>query len=108
MRKDTFVKALVIFCIVSVFVSCKDKALIDVALESAGSNRTELEKVLAHYSERPEDSLKLKAAIFLIENMPYHYTMESDVLSKYYQKKENNTIYCIALFSFCKSFFKKE
>ena len=86
MRKNTALKVLVIFWSVSVFMSCHDKSLIQIALESAGSNRTELEKVLAHYRERPEDSLKLKAAIFLIENMPYHYTMESDVLNKYYQK----------------------
>jgi hypothetical protein len=42
------------------------------ALEFAGKNRGELEKVLAYYS-KPADSLQLKAAKFLILNMPYHY-----------------------------------
>jgi len=41
-------------------------------LDFAGKNRSELEKVLEHYG-RPADSLKLKAAQFLIANMPFHY-----------------------------------
>lgn len=43
------------------------------ALTLAGENRTELEKVLKYYKG---DSLKYKAACFLIENMPYHYGYE--------------------------------
>jgi hypothetical protein len=39
------------------------------ALEAAGKNRAELEKVLAHYRE---DDSKLAAARFLIANMPGH------------------------------------
>lgn len=39
------------------------------ALQEAGENRAELEKVLAHYAD---DSLKLEAAKFLIRNMVYH------------------------------------
>lgn len=38
-------------------------------LTLAGPNRPELEKVLAHYQKSPEDSLKLKSAIFLISNI---------------------------------------
>ena len=41
------------------------------ALQLAGENRTELEKVLEHYRG---DSLKYKAVIFLIENMPYYFS----------------------------------
>ncbi len=41
------------------------------ALEKAGKNRAELEKVLKHYNQ-PQDSLKLKAAYYLIGNMPGH------------------------------------
>jgi len=41
------------------------------ALQFAGDNRPELEKVLAQYAD---DSLKLAAAEFLIENMPHYYT----------------------------------
>jgi hypothetical protein len=42
------------------------------SLSLAGANRAELEKVLAHYTQHPEDSLKLKAAYFLIANMKWH------------------------------------
>ena len=46
---------------------------LDSALEQAGSNRGEMEKVLEHFRDDP-DTLKYSAAVFLIENMPYHYT----------------------------------
>lgn len=44
------------------------------ALNEAGANREQLVKVLAHYSKNPADSLKLRAAEFLIGNMPGQYT----------------------------------
>ncbi|MDR1699846.1 MAG: hypothetical protein LBR68_01470 [Lachnoclostridium sp.] len=50
----------------------------------AGENRAELEKVLAHYSGNPENALKLKAARYLIENMPGHYSYAGDGIHKYY------------------------
>jgi hypothetical protein len=46
---------------------------LELALALAGANRPELEKVLAHYSADAADSLKYRAACFLIENMIYHY-----------------------------------
>ena len=45
---------------------------LETALELAGDNRAELEQVLRHYAD---DSLKREAARFLIENMPYHYSL---------------------------------
>ncbi len=42
---------------------------VEKVLEKAGKNRTELESVIRHYSKNPSDSLKLKAAYFLIGNM---------------------------------------
>ena len=54
---------------------CKNKdtqTTLDIAMEKAGDNRQELEKVLRHYQQSPADSLKYKAACFLIENMPYY------------------------------------
>lgn len=44
---------------------------LEQALELAGDNRSELEAVLEHYKDDPE---KLRAAKFLIENMPGHYS----------------------------------
>jgi hypothetical protein len=64
---------LTVFFVFSFFTSCHryPKAMRD-ALYLAGDNRVELEKVLDHYSQSPADSLKYRAACFLIENMPYH------------------------------------
>lgn len=70
-------KQFITYIIILIFTcSCtfkKDNRL-EYALRFAESNRTELEKVLDHYSTDPE---KLEAARFLIENMPYHYGYES-------------------------------
>jgi hypothetical protein len=62
--------------------SCSKNGQLEDALRFAGNNRGELESVLAHYAA---DSLKYKAACFLIENMPYHYTVEGKTLSAYYE-----------------------
>ena len=40
---------------------------LEQALALAGDNRIELEKVLMKYSADPADSLKYRAAVFLIE-----------------------------------------
>ncbi|MDB5158860.1 MAG: hypothetical protein JWR50_3567, partial [Mucilaginibacter sp.] len=50
----------------------KADSLLEKALQDAGTNRVELEKVLNHYSSA-KDSLKLKSAIFLIKYMPGKY-----------------------------------
>lgn len=57
------------------------------ALKYAGDNRAELEQVLSHYSSNKSDSLKLRAACYLIEHMPYHRS---------YPAKEYDE-YCIAV-----------
>lgn len=62
----------------SLFYSCsqgkkEETAIIlplEAALSQAGENRVELEKVLHRYQSNPSDSLKYRAARFLIENMP--------------------------------------
>ena len=50
--------------------SCHTNQRLERALEFAGSNRQELEKVLEYYQD---SGLKYEAARFLIENMPVHY-----------------------------------
>jgi len=67
--------------------SCQKKSGIDNlerALELAGENRIELEKVLEHYRIDPADGLKLKAARFLIENMDMYFFYASPELDAYY------------------------
>lgn len=64
----------IILAVLTVVACTGRKSKLDEALKEAKSNQSELLKVLEHYKN---DSLKLKAAIFLIENMPgytaYHY-----------------------------------
>jgi hypothetical protein len=60
----------VISILLVVSFSCHHQAdFLQQSLSLADSNRTELERVLSHYSENPADSLKYRAAVFLIENM---------------------------------------
>jgi hypothetical protein len=72
------------------FLSCGNRYSLKVeeALQQAGENRRELEKVLKRYSSNPADSLKYKAAEFLIANMPGKY-------SEYYDAPWNDvaTVY---------------
>ena len=73
------------------FLSCTDhmQERVAVALNFSKDNKQELEKVLSYYKGQPS---KLKAAQFLIANMPYHYTYigwEIDTL-KQLKKKEYN------------------
>jgi hypothetical protein len=60
-----------------------ESPILELALQAAGANRVELEKVLHHYLRHPADSLKYKAACFLIENMPYYSYPVSRQLEKY-------------------------
>ena len=60
---------------------------LEFALRVAKNNRRELEKVLCYYQKNLADSLKYKAACFLIENMPYYsytYGEELEEYKKYY------------------------
>lgn len=56
---------------------------VENALIYAGENREELEKVLKYYSSNPADSLKYKAACFLIGNMPYHVSYPANEYDQY-------------------------
>lgn len=66
---------LVLAMFIPLFISgCVTKVdRLEYALEFAGENRRELEKVLEYYSD---DSLKYRAAYFLIENMPRWYAYD--------------------------------
>ena len=56
---------------------------LEVALQSAGNSRIELEKVLRYYKENSSDSLKYKAVCFLIENMPFYAYSDGEQLENY-------------------------
>lgn len=70
-----------------VLYSCTTTTLwqekLEKALLSAKGNRGELEKVLFHYQAYSKDSLKYKAAQFLIVNMPGHSSFRDSTLIVY-------------------------
>lgn len=76
--------ATILFLFLTLFLqSCDgDRAYLRYALRLAGENRAQLETVLEHYKE---DSEKLAAASYLIENMPAHYSYRGDDISRYYE-----------------------
>lgn len=80
--KNLLIYSLLLIGICFSFSCQKQKDPRQVALELAKENRAELENVLEHYKE---DSLKYKAACFLIENMPYHFYYKGEELNKYYK-----------------------
>ncbi|WP_319505009.1 discoidin domain-containing protein [Bacteroides graminisolvens] len=63
--------------------ACSNSVRLEQALELAGKNRNELQKVLNRYKQSPVDSLKYRAACFLIENMPYYHYYEGKHLDNY-------------------------
>lgn len=70
-------------------LSCSENLELKKALQLSGENRFELERVLRHFLENPEDSLKLKAAEFLIANMPGHYSVVDPYILEYYNKVDS-------------------
>lgn len=64
-------------------IQCTQVDPLERALQSSGNNRPQLDQVLRHYSRHPADSLKYKAACFLIENMPGHGWYEGEELDRY-------------------------
>lgn len=78
-------KGVTIICAVmaTIMSGCRQPYL-DYALDSAGSNRSELESVLDHYSSSDTNPQKLRAAEFLIENMPAHYSYAGTGIYDYY------------------------
>lgn len=66
------------------FASCsfKSESSLSTALDLAGNNRHEIQKVLDHYCA-PGDSLKRRAAEYLIANMAGKYTVTSPALEAY-------------------------
>lgn len=77
--------ALSAFLLTAVFtIGCSKHSPVADVLDSAGSNRTELEAVLNHYRTVDNNPQKLRAAEFLIENMPAHYSYAGTQIYEYY------------------------
>ncbi len=67
--------------------SCtNDDLYLHYALKAAGENRKELKSVLRHYRTEDKDPLKLRAAKYLIANMPGHYSYaDTAAINSYYR-----------------------
>ncbi|MBQ3190743.1 MAG: transglutaminase domain-containing protein, partial [Bacteroides sp] len=97
---------LIIISCLFLCTGCDGPDSLEVALSHAGNNRMEFEKVFSHYED---DSLKLCAAQFLIENMPYHFSVMETMVSpegkEYYPDitqfdgKESVKRHCDSLFA---------
>ena len=72
-----------LFAVFAMVACSRYPADVKRALILAGDNRAELEKVLNHYKASRADSLKYRAAIFLISNMPHYYSCEGPSLDKF-------------------------
>ena len=70
-----------------IFLSCtKEDIYLHQALKAAGENRIELKSVLNHYRKEDKDPLKLKAAKYLIANMPAHFSYADTLrINSYYR-----------------------
>ncbi|AUP78502.1 hypothetical protein [Flavivirga eckloniae] len=79
------VKRTKLYCLFlfALFYSCSDiPSKVKDNLNLARDNKKELETVINHY-KAPKDSLKLKAAYFLIENMLYNYSLDGPRLQSF-------------------------
>lgn len=80
------IKQCIFISIISILLlscTCAPSSELERALLLSKNNRKELEKVLDHYSCSKTDSLKYKAAVFLIENMPKQYSYSGSFIEKF-------------------------
>ena len=76
-----------LFLLVAFSGCSKDDLYLHYALNAAGKNKSELKAVLKHYRTVDKDPEKLKAAKYLIANMPAHYSYrDSAAINSYYSK----------------------
>lgn len=79
--KRLSILTLISFCVILSY--SQYTPTLQLMLKKSGKNEMELKSVLKKYSQHPKDSLKLKAAIFLIENMDGHLSYQSDTWSSF-------------------------
>lgn len=81
-QNNAYMKIPALMALLTCLACTPRKTTLETALETANSNRPALEKVLKHYAA-PADSLKYRAAVFLIANMPAHYGVGGDAVNRY-------------------------
>ena len=76
-------KLTILFCL-SLFAAChSDQKELRRALAAAGENRQQLEQVIEYYKHDEADSLKLRAAVYLIRYMPLHKSYDTAIEKLY-------------------------
>lgn len=76
MKFDSVKKCLLLLLLI-VIISCdRNTSRLESILIGSGSNRHELEEVIKTFSTDKKDSLKLKAAIYLINHSPGHHSLD--------------------------------
>lgn len=78
-------KSIILIISILTFISCSVNSNLKEALVLSKENKSELEKAIKHYSQNPQDHLKYKAALFLIENMKDYYFKEYVLEDEYIQ-----------------------
>lgn len=91
-RYTFFILTFIMFAACTSCTSIGTDSHLREALDMAGDNRSELEKVLEHYKGEP---LKYEAAKFLISNMPGHYSIADTVTLKAYSEEVDSILDCI-------------
>jgi hypothetical protein len=86
-------KLIIYLVALALFISCNKSGVLEQSLSLAGNNRAALEKVLARYRQNPADSLKYRAAAFLISNMAGHFSFANEMLEGYYNASDTITKY---------------
>ena len=80
-------KIIPFICSIILLTNCQNEnRQLNDALTLARQNRAELETVLEHYKN---DSLKLKAAQYLIANMPGHFSYDNPRIEQYYNSVDS-------------------
>ena len=67
-----------LYLVLIFLVACRQESSLERALAASGENRKELELVLDYFRG---DSLKYKAACFLIENMPGAFAVDEEIVA---------------------------
>ena len=67
-----------LYLVLIFLVACRQESSLERALAASGDNRKELELVLDYFRG---DSLKYKAACFLIENMPGAFAVDEKIMA---------------------------
>lgn len=75
-------RTLLIILILICTCSCSQRDRVSYALSNAGRNRSELEKVINYYADS-NDTLKIQAAYFIIENMTEHGSLWSKSIEEF-------------------------